>query len=462
MGTGGGQEGRLDPLEVARGARDGGAAQATERTVRPARGDAQRREAAQRDRATLRREHTVAQPEGGAVVADDRRRRDERRLADEERAAHREHRDVIARRGSQRARGRERKLARSRVSEGRRGVVAQDRYVGPVCARHTARRYGRTTALTVRRLTLAPEGAARQTQDRMARMLGAMRFLFATDGSRGADVALDLLCALPLAGADHVTILTVPNYSFMGTDVIGPRQTDLLRDRGEASARAVAEAARQRLGTRGVPVGVELRTGPVIDAIQAAALEHAVDLVVIGSRGLGALAGTLLGSVARGLARYAIVPVLVVRERRDAPRRILAAVDGSDDARAAVALLARMPLPSDAAITLVHVVEPGGDERDAQCVLAQAASMLRAHPIDHAVVERGHAAEQILTRAAATGTDLVVLGSRGQTQAGGFLQGSVADQVISQAHCAVLVAKALPKPRVVAEPFAMPRTTVAV
>lgn len=292
-------------------------------------------------------------------------------------------------------------------------------------------------------------------------MLYAMRFLFATDGSRGADVALDLLSALPLAAADHVTILTVPQYSFIGTEVVGPRHTDLTRDRGEASARAIAERARQRFGARGVPAAVELRTGPVIDAIQAAALERAVELVIIGSRGLGAIAGTLLGSVARGLARHAAVPVLVVRERRDAPRRILVAVDGSDDARAAVALLARVPLPADAAITLVHVVEPGGDERDPQCVLAQASFVLRPHPIDHAVIERGHAAEQILARAAATAADLVVLGSRGQTHAAGFLQGSVADQVISQAHCAVLVAKAVVKPRAVTEQFVMPRIAVA-
>jgi len=292
-------------------------------------------------------------------------------------------------------------------------------------------------------------------------MLGAMRFLFATDGSQGADVALDLLCALPLAGADHVTILTLPHYSFMGTDVAGPRQTDRVHDRGEAHARSVAEIARQRLTARGVSAAVELRTGPVIDAIQAAALERAVELVVIGSRGLGAFAGTLLGSVARGLARHALVPVLVVRERREAPRRILVAVDGSDDARAAVALLARVPLPADAGVTLVHVIEPGRDDRDARCVLAQATSMLRTHPIDHAVIERGHAAEQILTRAAATATDLVVLGSRGQTRTVGFLQGSVADQVISQAHCAVLVAKAVVKPRVVTEQFAIPRIAVA-
>jgi nucleotide-binding universal stress UspA family protein len=293
-------------------------------------------------------------------------------------------------------------------------------------------------------------------------MLDPMRLLFATDGSRGAEIALDFITALPLACADHVTVLTVPTYSFMGTPVLERGQADLLVDRGEASAHAVAVRALERLSVRGVPAAIDVRAGPVKEAIEAAALEYAADVIVIGSRGLGTFAGSILGSVARALARHAAVPVLVVRECRTAPRRILVAVDGSDDARAAIALLAHMPLPSDAGITLVHVVEHGADEARAEVMLAQAARTLAPHVIDEAVIERGHVDGQLLARAALAKTDLIVLGSRGQTQAAGFLHGSVADHVLSQAHCAVLVAKAALKPRVVAEPWlAMPRTAVA-
>ncbi len=294
-------------------------------------------------------------------------------------------------------------------------------------------------------------------------MLDAMRFLFATDGSHGAEVALDLLSALPLACADHVTVLTVPTYSFVGTPVLERGQADLLADRGDRSAYTIAARALERFSARGVSAAALVRAGPVTEAIEVAALEYAADLIVIGSRGLGAFAGSILGSVARALARHAPVAVLMVRECRTAPRRIVVAVDGSDDARAAIALLAHMPLPSDAAITLVHVLEDDDiNERRAEIVLAQAASTLAAHAIDHAVIERGHVAEQILVRAAAARTDLIVLGSRGQTKAAGLLQGSVADQVLSQAHCAVLIAKAALKPLVVAEPqLAMPRAAVA-
>ena len=70
--------------------------------------------------------------------------------------------------------------------------------------------------------------------------------------------------------------------------------------------------------------------------------------------------------------------------------------------------------------------------------------------MDREVTTRGHAAEEILGRARDGGADLIVLGSHGQAS-GGLFRGSLADQVLSQAHCAVLLAKAPLSPRLVAE-----------
>jgi nucleotide-binding universal stress UspA family protein len=277
-----------------------------------------------------------------------------------------------------------------------------------------------------------------------------MRFLFATDGSRGADIALDFLGALPLSNADHVVVLTVPTYSFVGTGDVGAQSTDLLVGHGESAARAIAERARARLSARGVTVAVDIAQGQVVDAIEAATLRHAADLIVVGSRGLGAFTGAILGSVARQLARHAHLPILVVRERREAPRRIILAVDGSTESGTAVVLLARLPLPTAAQITLVRVAGSPADAVAVTRVIDRAAQALETLSVDREVATRGHAAEEILGRARDGGADLIVLGSHGQAS-GGLFRGSLADQVLSQAHCAVLLAKAPLSPRPIAE-----------
>jgi nucleotide-binding universal stress UspA family protein len=284
-----------------------------------------------------------------------------------------------------------------------------------------------------------------------------MRFLLGTDGSAGAQIALDFLCALPLSHADHVTVVTAPVYSFIGTGVVS-EGVDLLRDRGLGAARATAERARGRLAAHGVSVRVDVRGGPVVEALELASIEDATDVAVVGSRGLGAFTGTILGSVARALARHASMSVLVVRERRAAPTRMLLAIDGSQDAWAAVKLVSRLPLPAEMKITLLQLPYPA----DA-ChwpVLAEARTLLSTHAIESRGLEGHQLAHEILTGARDADADLIVLGSRGMT-VGGVLQGSLADQVLSQAHCAVLVAKPPMKPRLVVEDVAVPRAAVA-
>jgi len=69
-------------------------------------------------------------------------------------------------------------------------------------------------------------------------------------------------------------------------------------------------------------------SSPDRQAVTSAAAAIDADLIVLGSRGLGRIAGAFLGSTARAVAARSPVPVLVVRERREAPRRILVAVTG--------------------------------------------------------------------------------------------------------------------------------------
>ena len=56
-----------------------------------------------------------------------------------------------------------------------------------------------------------------------------------------------------------------------------------------------------------------VRIGHPGDEIAACAAEHGCDAIVMGTRGMGTVAGLLLGSVATRVLRVAQVPVTLVR-----------------------------------------------------------------------------------------------------------------------------------------------------
>ena len=140
--------------------------------------------------------------------------------------------------------------------------------------------------------------------------------------------------------------------------------------------------------------------------------------------------------------------------------RVLVAIDGSNDAKAAVQWVAHLPLPADRTVmAFTSVPAPAGlverDKRaairaaliaDARRLVDGAASeLLHEHGVTIGRVVEGDPREEIVTAARNWGADLVVVGARGLGALSRLFLGSVSLAVARQAPCPVLVGRGSPR-----------------
>jgi nucleotide-binding universal stress UspA family protein len=145
-------------------------------------------------------------------------------------------------------------------------------------------------------------------------------FLVATDGSKGSDAAIDEALELAREVGAHVTFAFVRRPP---SSLLGYPYYDRLLSSELSTARETVAAAQSRAAEAGIDSGSEILEGDPVDELLSVADNRGVDLIVMGSRGRGAFAGALLGSVSSGVVQHANVPVLVAKER--AARHLVAA-----------------------------------------------------------------------------------------------------------------------------------------
>lgn len=96
-----------------------------------------------------------------------------------------------------------------------------------------------------------------------------------------------------------------------------------------------------------------------------------------------------------------------------------------------------------ASLTIAHVYAPKtlpGERSFWRSQLEQIHPQNRKIQVHHAFLE-GDAADQIVRYAAEIGMDLIVMGTHGRTGTDRLLMGSVAEQVLRDAPCSVMVVK---------------------
>jgi nucleotide-binding universal stress UspA family protein len=186
------------------------------------------------------------------------------------------------------------------------------------------------------------------------------------------------------------------------------------------------------------------------------------DLTIVGSRGHGAIASLVLGSVSSEVIDHVPCPVLVART--PAITKLLFATDGSEPSAAAGEVLASWPIFEGIEIRVLSVADvvapwqtgiaPTMHARVTQAyakdlefaraeharIASDAAARLRAAGRSVETKSRdGDAAAEIITDAEESAFDLVVIGSRGRTGVARLLLGSVARNVLHGSRVSVLV-----------------------
>lgn len=140
-----------------------------------------------------------------------------------------------------------------------------------------------------------------------------MRVLIPIDGSAGSLAALEgLLARAGWFGSPleiHLLSVQRPLPQDIGRFIGADELNRLHQDRGLACL----QAARERVAAAGLAAECHVVVGDPAETIVQFARQRQCELIAIGTRGLGALPGLLLGSVTTRVMHLADVPVLALK-----------------------------------------------------------------------------------------------------------------------------------------------------
>lgn len=137
------------------------------------------------------------------------------------------------------------------------------------------------------------------------------RIVVAVDGSEPAQKAAGLAAEFAARFGARLTLVYVIPRLLLPPDAYGLTLEQIEEEHRKYAENLLADAV-IKLGAPGVTVDSQLLFGAPAEAIAEAAAQPDVDLVVVGSRGRGAVARVLLGSVSDRLVHISPKPVLVV------------------------------------------------------------------------------------------------------------------------------------------------------
>ncbi|WP_439524526.1 universal stress protein [Marivita sp.] len=144
------------------------------------------------------------------------------------------------------------------------------------------------------------------------------KILLAYDGSKGADAALEKAAAFcKLSGGELVVLTVYRHHSLLEASLSMVRGTGEHLGKPDSAMREAAREAADHAKIRALELGVSevhayIKGGQTARTIVTFASDRTCDLIVVGSRGLGASESYMLGSVSHKVTSITSIPVLVV------------------------------------------------------------------------------------------------------------------------------------------------------
>jgi uncharacterized protein len=275
------------------------------------------------------------------------------------------------------------------------------------------------------------------------------KILVCTDGSPDSEGAITAALNLAKTTGSTVFLLEVlfylAGYELQSPDTLAPPIANLeLMQAQETATTERLEAWKTEAAREGVTLEPRVRTGSsAYESILEEAGETQPDLIIMGRHGYTGLTRLLMGSVTARVIGHSPINVLVVpRGVALSFERLLIASDGSVFSETAWTEALLLAKTMGSALIGVAVATSDRDIPVATKVVRslEAAAATQGITLD-TMIPMGRPEEGIVKAAEFKGASLIIVGSHGRTGLKRLLMGSVAERVIGDAKCPVLVVK---------------------
>lgn len=135
------------------------------------------------------------------------------------------------------------------------------------------------------------------------------KILVCCDGSKYSEKAIRVACNMAKIHGSELTLIHVVDKTRKSDILAGSEYTRILRK----YAKEVMENAKKITSQEGVESKLVTKEGNVAGEIVKYSKESKADLIVVGSKGLGAVVKFLLGSISSKIANHSLCSVLIVK-----------------------------------------------------------------------------------------------------------------------------------------------------